>query len=197
MEQDWVSKVNQWCQKSAIEHPEYSFDVNSSGDWTCHAMTHSLPVISETQATKKAAKHNCAKVIYDSYCKTAPIHITGVLTMCIIDGDQRADCWKWLASNDTVWDSREMTVKVYTGPTTPVVNCNSATKKIEHIQTRSAGRDAADIKILMDLGKFLATLEFQRYILVSSDHILVQVAQDIDNVQFAANLTQLKNILCE
>ncbi len=192
---NWVSAVNQWCQKNGKEYPIYSFELGEgSDDWACTAVASWVATLpfSAAYATKKDAKQNCAQIIYDSYCKTGSAHITGDRTMCIIDGDQRADCWKWLASKDTVWDSQQITIKVYTGPTTPIIN---STKDIEHIQTRSASRDAADAKILMDLGKFLATLEFQRYILVSSDHILVQVAQDIDNVKFAANLAQLKSIL--
>lgn len=187
MKQNWVSMVNQWCQKHS-QTCDFSF-IACDDQWVCKTKGHTA-----SGATKKEAKQACAKIIYNSCMTEAIFEVKTTLTTCIIiDGDQRADCWKWLASRDTDWDPRKILVKVYTGPTTPVIQC--CDDKIEHFQARSAGRDSADAKILMDLGGFLNSQLCERYILVSSDHILVQVAQDIDNIDFAANLIQLKNIL--
>ncbi|KKL12303.1 hypothetical protein LCGC14_2537090, partial [marine sediment metagenome] len=91
-----------------------------------------------------------------------------------------------------LWESSELTIKVYTGPTTPVVQTD---RKIEHIRAKSPSRDAADAKILMDLGAFVAQKSYNWYILVSSDHVLVQAALDTELVISAGNLSQLKSIL--
>nr|QBK87281.1 MAG: hypothetical protein LCMAC201_01830 [Marseillevirus LCMAC201] len=150
------------------------------------------PRITGESPSKKDAKQACAAGIYN-VCKESSVKITCLSGTCLIlDGDQRADCWKWLASPEVEWDPTELTVKVYTGPTTPVVQ---STRPIKHIRVNSPSRDAADAKILMDLGAFLAIDSYKRYVVVSSDHILVQAALDTELVSSAGDLSQLRDIL--
>ncbi len=188
---DHVSLANLWCQKHGNIIPKYSFEYNSG--WVCNATADWIrnEVCSEAHASKKIAKQECAARVY-SHCQksTKKKLVTEPQTCIIIDGDQRADCWKWLADPDTEWE--DLTIKVYTGPSTPIV---SSTRKIEHIQAQSPSRDAADAKILMDLGAFLALKQYKKYILVSSDHILVQAALDSPSIEGVTNLDRLKWVL--
>ncbi len=193
MTKDWVSIVNVWCQKNAKSLPSYYFE-NRDG-WVCSATVSwlSAPIHSGVHSSKKDAKQDCAARIVHTLAVRSSVTIKCSPGTCLIlDGDQRADCWKWLVSPDVEWDTSKLTIKVYTGPTTPVVQSD---RPIEHIRVGSPSRDAADAKILMDLGAFLAKKSYNKYILISSDHILVQAALDAELTSSAVDLSQLKAYL--
>lgn len=191
---NWISLVNEWCQKNSKPHPKYTFNQHDyDSRWRCEASADWLEGDCDSGYlyNKNDAKFICAKNIYEKCKEINKIKITCPKGTCImIDGDQRADCWKWLASEDTHYEN--LAVKVYTSPTAPIIASN---KDIEHIPAKTTSKDAADAHMLMDLGGFLATKAYQRFVLVSSDHILVQAAMDTHHVESAANLAQLKSVL--
>ncbi len=186
---DWVSLVNLWCQKNGKEQPKYTF--NQCNGWKCSARSTWLKtnVNIEPLANKRDAKQACAQCIYEICQEELQIILNRDDCCIIVDGDQRADCWKWLANENVILEGID--VKVYTGVSTPPIQ---SAKPFEHIIAQSPSRDAADAKILMDLGAFMALKKYKEYILVSSDHILVQVAHDIPVVRSAADLSQLKKL---
>ena len=192
MSKDYVSLVNLWCQKEHKDRPTYEYSFHYG--WICSASAEwlSVKVNSKTHASKREAKQDCANKLYHTCNGSLREKIECCEKTCIlIDGDQRADCWKWLADEHVEWDPHHVAVKVYTGPTTPEIKCN----RITCIRVDSPNKDSADAKILMDLGGMIATECYKCYVMVSSDHILAQTAQTTPCVISVANLAQLKAYL--
>ena len=67
-----------------------------------------------------------------------------------------------------------------------------SSKFVMHI-AKTTSRDSADAMILVDLGR-LMYLQKEDIIIVSSDHILVQAAQDY-NLRWAKNAIDLQKLL--
>lgn len=193
--EDYISLVNIWCQKNRKPFPKYTFQqFTNAVFFSCSAEADWITMIPRGGGpSKNQAKKECAKIIYTHHCKPTVEKVDWNGNLCIlIDGDQRSDCWKWLAETQ-VQLSNNITTFVYVGPTTPIVN--SVKENIDLVVTKSASRDAADAAILMAIGAFVANNVYDHYIIVSSDHILVNVALEHTNMSSAANLAQLKKLL--
>lgn len=195
-----ISAINEFCQRMQIPFPEYNF-YGSAESWYCSTTWDKAPTDKPTSwqssrhTTKKAAKEEVAKMIV-STLPVSPANDSRLLPSAIlflIDGDQRMDCWKWLAK--CTWNETSTHVTVFVSPTCPIVE---TTKPITVIKAKTTNRDSSDALMLISLGKILTTelFKFHKIIIVSSDHILVQAAQDL-GISYAPNLASLIEMLNE
>lgn len=184
-----ISQLNEIAQKTSLPVPEYSF-TNVGLEWQCHATFNEQTCHSTFFATKKAAKENAAKLLLSIYDPPKEEKCNIKNAIILLDGDQRADCWKWLANSEL---DESVIVYNFISPTTPLVDAN---KRITLIYSKTTNRDSSDALLLITLGSILESKRHKKnitanIILVSSDHIIVQAAQDF-NCLWAANLKQLK-----
>lgn len=207
-----ISLLNEYCQKNKLTHPDYLFfEKIASGEnhleraqgdklWCCSLIFNNKEYISAYTTTKQKAKEEVAQKACSSIKKDEKITLPNRIFM--VDGDQRMDCWKWLASCDKGFAE----IIVFASPTCPVIEC----PHIQIIKSKTTNRDSADAEMLMYLGRYLydnptcsgtrnkvtsarddrATRD--KIVIVSSDHILVQAAQD-NLLSWAGNLTMLQD----
>lgn len=199
-----ISEINQWCQKTGNPLPKYTFEGDKDA-WFCQMTADWLPggvCKSNGFSNKKEAKSDLAQKVCKEFLTKIrefiiePGNVLEEGPICLlIDGDQRMDCWKWLVSKDVIWPDKDfLKVRVYISPTTPLIECLAYERDIQVIKAKTTNKDSADAKILMDLGAFLTYQDLMRYVIVSSDHILVQAAED-NGLQWVGNLEGLKGIL--
>jgi hypothetical protein len=191
-----VSQLNLLAQQTNSPIPVYEFSGEMT-EWKCIASYKDKTVHSRVFTNKKAAKHAAAEsllklvepTVQDKGCQLKDYAI-------LVDGDQRSDCWKWLATSNL---DKSVKVYVFISPTTPLIESKN---NITVIVSKTTNRDSSDATLLVSLGSMLeclrtGTIEHKEILLVSADHIIVQAAQDF-GCQWASNLQQLKNIeLCE
>jgi hypothetical protein len=199
MSGDAVSGINLWCQKNHQPLPKYTY-IGMGTEWSCHLTATWLPGdrTSKVETSKKLAKQDVAnQVLMEIQQKInnqiMELKFTFDKTIIMIDGDQRMDCWKWLVSESVNWNVEDVRIMVFISPTTQEV---SSDKGIEIIKTKTTNKDSADALMLMTLGGLMQqntnNTNNIRILIVSSDHILVQAAQDSDGVDWVANLKQLQ-----
>jgi hypothetical protein len=191
-----ISQINQYCQAHSLPFPEYTF-YGSSESWYCSTTWDAKPTDnptcwqSKSWTTKKAAKEDVAKQIVTTLPTTQDeSRVLPSALLLLIDGDQRMDCWKWLTKCS--WDDSTH-ITIFISPTCPIVESN---KPINIIKSKTTNRDSSDAIMLISLGKILASnlFKYHRIVIVSSDHILVQAAQDL-GLTYAANLASLIDIV--
>lgn len=188
--QNPISQINLWCQKNGKELPTYSFDGHGT-HWSCLISAPWLEtknMWSQVFSSKKEAKYNIAEKALSQLDRINRfvINLYQQSVTLLIDGDQRMDCWRWLADQNVIWD-KSLSVIVYISPTSPVVE-HPPTRNIQIRKAKTTNRDSADAQILMDLGGFLFTSSgTTKYVIVSSDHILVQAAEDTPGVDWVPN----------
>ena len=182
-----ISALNEYCQTNKLILPEFVF---SGGDkcWTCTTTFKFQEWNSKMHSTKRLAKEDVALQIMSSITPDNVVLPNNHLFM--IDGDQRMDCWKWLTKcswNDTT------SVTVFISPTCPIV----PSEEILLVKSKTTNKDSSDALMLISLGKILISPEFKykKIVIVSSDHILVQAAQDL-GLTFVPHLQGLKDYLC-
>jgi hypothetical protein len=182
-------------------------------EWSCHLMASWLSGegkrMSKIETSKKLAKQDVANQVLMEIQKNnnqiVELKFSFDKTIIMIDGDQRMDCWKWLSSESVHWNVEDVRIIVFISPTTQEV---SSDKGIEIIKTKTTNKDSADALMLMTLGGLMQqntnntnnannanntnNTNNTRILIVSSDHILVQAAQDSDGVDWVANLKQLQ-----
>ena len=188
---DPISQINLWCQKESKPTPTYQF-VGMGTNWICQIKASWLntDIISENCTSKKLAKMDAAEQALSEIkvIKEVRLHIAKP-TIFMIDGDQRVDCWRWLASPNVSWNS-QLEVIVFTSPTAHQIESE---KKIIVEKAKTTNKDSADALILMTLGKKLILEPEKKYVLISGDHILVQAAEDTEGVEWVNNLKSLKD----
>ena len=188
---DPISQINLWCQKEGKSMPTYQY-AGMGTNWVCQLKASWLKtdIMSENCTSKKLAKSDAAEQALSKIkvIEKVKLHITKP-TVFMIDGDQRVDCWRWLASPDVKWDS-QLEVIVFTSPTSHQIESE---KKIIVEKAKTTNKDSADALILMTLGRKLVQEPGKRYVLISSDHILVQAAEDSEGVEWVNNLKSLKD----
>jgi len=186
---DFVSQVNLYCQKNGKPLPNYAFIRNGEQEWIAKIMWDGFVHESIVCANKKLAKQEAAKYLFRTIKNSESYHISPVSkTVLMIDGDQRHDVVKWLESSDVTWEN--LVIRVYTSPNSSL----KCSEKIPVKVSKTTNRDSADALLLIDLGRRLYRYPDQRIIIVSSDHILIQAAQDND-LEWAKDLSSLKELL--
>jgi hypothetical protein len=191
METDYVSKVNLWCQKNGKPLPVYEYaNSNSKPEWTCVCNWSDIKFTS-TQINKKMAKQDVAFQIYSKFCPSdamvPEIIMVDKPTILLIDGDQRNDVIKWLRQSKI---GPNLMVHIYVSP---CMNLQIDNEFFTIHVAKTTSRDSADAMMLIDLGR-LMFLANQEIIIVSSDHILVQAAQDY-SLRWAKNVQDLQRLL--
>jgi len=196
MNYDAVSEINLWCQKNHQPLPQYIF-FGMGTEWYCHLVAPWLDQdgkrVSQVAVSKKLAKQDVANQVFmelqQQFNKVKDLNFPYKMII-MIDGDQRMDCWKWLASNQVSWNPENIKVKMFISPTTQEIVSG---KEIEVIKAKTTNKDSADALMLMTLGRLIQMgIEDTKILIVSSDHILVQAAQDSEGVDWVANLKQLQ-----
>jgi hypothetical protein len=204
MSGDAVSEINLWCQKNHQPLPKYTY-IGMGTEWSCHLTATWLPGdrTSKIETSKKLAKQDVANQVLMEIQKNnnqiVELNFSFDKTIIMIDGDQRMDCWKWLVSESVNWNVEDIRIMVFISPTTQEL---SSDKGIEIIKTKTTNKDSADALMLMTLGRLMQqntnntnntnNTKNTRILIVSSDHILVQAAQDSEGVDWVANLKQLQ-----
>lgn len=191
---DPISQINLWCQKHNKENPKYSY-FGIGTNWVCHISASWLKenLLSENCTSKKNAKYQVAEkvltIIGDINKEIIKINKP---TIFLIDGDQRMDCWRWLASSNVSYVGESLDIYVFTSPT--VCELETENKNIIVNKAKSTNRDSADALMLITLGRLLEKKAYERYVLISADHILVQAADDHNDegVEWVSNLKMLK-----
>jgi len=183
-----METLHNFCQRYFLPKPVYITSRNQAGN-ICRVKSiyKDVEYNSGECANYKIGKNIIAEQIYNDIKESTSRSLTdffGTESVCIlIDGDQRVDCWRFVCKSDI---PDNIIVFVYTGPTSFSVDSND----VHHIRVPSTSKDAADARILMDLGGFLAINAYHTYYIVSSDHILVQAAIDSPNVNSIINLKE-------
>ena len=183
-----ITQVKEWCDKTGNEHPVYTYD-GSGTEWICMLTAPWCNSVQSTiHASKKLAKEHVAQHALAATGSIKGHAIESAERLCImIDGDQRVDCWKWLASAEL---SNNVDVMAFVGPSSYTVECENITIH----KAMSTSKDSADALVLITLGKILD--QYSCILIVSADHILVQAAMDTENVAWASNLKEMKLKLC-
>jgi len=203
---DSISQINLWCQKNGKKFPSYQFDGHGT-EWACLITApwlESQNLWSQICSSKKEAKQEVAQQVVTTLSRLNRfvINLNHQPITLLIDGDQRMDCWRWLTDPNVIWD-HNLTAIVYVSPTSPVID-SSPTRNIQIRKAKTTNRDSADAQILMDLGGFLVSpsnlqpdlnrnqtgrlfMPPTKYVIVSSDHILVQAAEDTPGVDWVPN----------
>ena len=187
-----ISLVKEWCDKEGIEHPSYSFS-GFGTNWVCIVEEEWLDksVSSDNCTSKKAAKQDVAEQLWNKLAEIKKRHYSlKEKTLVLIDGDQRVDCWTFLADKNNTFEN--LNVCVVIGATSYAVESDFCV-----IRTKTTSKDSADAKILMILGSHLhgSRKDYQKILIVSADHILVQAAMDYDGVDWVSNVKDLKKYL--
>lgn len=188
---DFVSQLNLYCQKNGKPLPNYAFIRDGEQEWVAKVMWEGIVHQSMVCANKKLAKQEAAKYLYQTIKKSESYHISPESkTVLMIDGDQRQDVVRWLESADVTWEN--LVIRVYTSPNSSL-KCSDI-PQIQYKVSKTTNRDSADALLLIDLGRRLYRYPDQQIIIVSSDHILIQAAQDND-LDWAKDLATLKTLL--
>lgn len=174
-----ISLLNEYCQKNELTHPDYLY-FEENKKWRCSLIFNNKEYDSEYKMTKQKAKEEAAQKAYSSIKKDEKITLPNRIFM--VDGDQRMDCWKWLAT----CNPGDAEIIVFASPTCPIIEC----PHIKIIKSKTTNRDSADAEMLMYLGRHLC----DRIVIVSSDHILVQAAQD-NLLSWVGNLSMLQTLV--
>jgi len=189
-----LQEVKEWCDKEQKEQPAYVC-TGSDTSWVCIATAEWITdkMYSDKCTNKKLAKHNVAAKLWSIIKSNEKTHYSlSKNTMVLIDGDQRIDCWSYL--NKVTWDNMDVTA--FVSPTSHTLKSD----KIKIVKAKTTSRDSADALILITLGRLLESFVsdgniYDRFLVVSADHILVQAAMDTDYVDWASNLDGLKEYL--
>lgn len=178
-----ISALNEHCQKNAIKPVQYTFDEHERR-FTCTAVlgTHTIRGMG---LSKQAAKEQAADRLWATVGTAA---VAQKFTLApdyplLIDGDQRMDCWKWLSANVTGDTSH---IHVFVSPTCPIPD--GAVGMVW--ESKTTNRDSSDALLLVTLGRMLPFTGA----IISSDHILVQAAQDL-GIDWAPDLKRLQSLL--
>lgn len=199
---DYISLINLWCQKWGKLPPiyEYLYDASQTNHpWLCYTIWSPNADIVPTECantSKKLAKQAVAQLLYDKYCRSEDSNRSGVpiitlskKTTLLIDGDQRSDVLKYL-NKTNIPDG--LKIHVYVSPCTQSIDVDNT--KFEYHVAKTTSKDSADAMMLMDLGRLLyLNSDLEEIIIVSSDHILVQAAQD-NSIRWAKNLQDLQKL---
>ena len=188
MSTNFISLVNEYCQKNKITPPVETYRF-TDGNWICCMMFQGQHVESPFFHSKQAAKMSCAEMVYKTLVPVNNVtesHIPKNLII-LIDGDQRMDCWKWLAESKI---HPSTSVYCFISPTTPDI----LAENVIVYRSKSTSKDSADANMLIHLGRILALPLDRKIIIVSADHILVQAAQDY-GLDYAYNLSSFKEVL--
>ena len=191
-----ISILNEYCQKNSLALPEFTFS-GVAENWSCLTkFSYSLTKEenewkSKSYTTKQAAKEDVARQIIEKLpeIKQNNFRVLPENTVFLIDGDQRMDCWKWIAkctlSNTTF-------VTVFISPTCPIPNSIVENDKISVKKSKTTNKDSSDALMLITLGQIISSS--YKIIIVSSDHILVQAAQDLE-ISYAPHLQGLIKLI--
>jgi hypothetical protein len=180
-----ISEINNWCCKNSKPVPIYTFQGQGT-EWTCTVDFYNLT--SMIHSCKSDAKLDVANKLWNRMKIDNKIVLKpSTPTIVLLDGDQRVDCWKWLAHTDVSFTN--LTVQVFVGPVSHRENYD---KMMLHV-SKTTSRDSADAAILITLGELMFLYPATKILIVSADHILVQAAMDYyPNVAYATNLKELK-----
>lgn len=183
-----ISALNKYCQSNKLILPDFKYD-GLDTHWICTADFNLQNWRSKPYTTKKLAKEDVTHQIMLSITQEVKNVELPADHIFLIDGDQRMDCWKWLAKCS--WNETT-NVTVFISPTCPVVSSDN----ILIVKSKTTNRDSSDALILISLGKIFASDEFKykKLVIVSSDHILVQAAQDF-GLTYIPHLQGLKDYL--
>uniref|UniRef100_A0A6C0JSZ8 DRBM domain-containing protein n=1 Tax=viral metagenome TaxID=1070528 RepID=A0A6C0JSZ8_9ZZZZ len=195
-----VSALNLIYQKLVLQTPKLeapTYTYTGSGTiWSCILIFDNKTIISGVFTNKKDAKEDAAKKYIEVFQPqteetTDLSHVKN--TIFLLDGDQRMDCWKWL-SQQTMDPS--VIVYAFCSPVTPIPN-GIYNGHFDVFKSKTTNRDSSDALLLMSLGRMTDRYGKSgntRLVVVSSDHILVQAAQDI-GIEWAGNLPQLTTLI--
>jgi hypothetical protein len=185
---NYVSKLNLYAQKEGKDLPTYTF-TGSGTEWYCQCEWYGQKAKSEVNTNKKNAKEDSAKLIYNSIQITTITQekLTLRNAIIMIDGDQRQDCWKWLVKQDI---DESVDICIFISPTCPVIE---SPENFKIVKSKTTNRDSADALLLIMLGGFLMECPDKSIYIISSDHILVQAAQDLD-LGWACNVADLQTL---
>lgn len=192
---DSVSLLNLWCQKNNKEYPTYTYSKLGS-KWSAIVTApwfeeyFDIDVFQgDSFKTKKIAKQNISEIVYNMLKENK--HLEPCLKLLVmIDGDQRSDVIKWLDSEEITW-SDNLEFCIYASPISNI----KFSKPLKIKYSKTTNRDSADALLLMDLGVILYTDPNKHIVIVSSDHMLCQAAED-NGLVWAKDLEGLKRILC-
>lgn len=179
-----ISKLNLLAQKDGKDIPKYEF-FGSGTEWTCKCTYQDTVSYSSVYTNKKDAKEDAAGYHLLDNPNSIENELTFDNMIILLDGDQRMDCWKWLATKRI--DS-SVIVCVFVSPTCPIIESS-----FNVIKSKTTNRDSSDAMLLVTLGRFLELDPNKTFLIISSDHILVQAAQDL-NCLWASNLKQLQEL---
>jgi hypothetical protein len=201
-----ISKLNEWCQPDH-DPPDYTYQSSDDG-WKCILKLDKIHkrFTSNVWTSKKLAKYEVAQSALsfinsdnndtnnndtnnnDTNNDSINLNFTKKITI-LLDGDQRMDCWKWLANKQY----HNLEVLAFVGLTSPTIDDSN----IKIIRAKSTSKDSADAAILMTLGGLIVkeNLNNNTFLIVSADHILVQAALDTEGVDWVSNLKGLKEYL--
>jgi len=85
-----------------------------------------------------------------------------------------------------------MDVTTFVSPTSHTIKSD----KIKVVKAKTTSRDSADALILITLGRLLTIGNiYDKVLIVSADHILVQAAMDTDHVDWVCNVEGLKEYM--
>lgn len=182
-----ISEINNWCLKNSKPLPTYTFEGQGT-QWTCTVEIDGSFLTSSTFTCKSDAKLNVATKLWTRMKNESKVVLNPITTtIVLLDGDQRVDCWKWLAQPDVTFAN--LTVQVFVGPTSHRENHD----KMKLNVSKTTSRDSADAAILITLGELMFLYPATKILIVSADHILVQAAMDYyPNVGYATNLKEMK-----
>jgi hypothetical protein len=178
-----ISEINNWCLKNSKPVPTFTFEGHGT-QWTCTVDS----ITSMIHSCKSDAKLDVANKLWNRMKNENKILLSPpTTTIILLDGDQRVDCWKWLAHPDVSFVN--VTVQVFVGPSSHRENYD----KMKLNVSKTTSRDSADAAILITLGELMFLYPATKILIVSADHILVQAAMDYyPNVAYAINLKELK-----
>jgi len=186
---NYVSKLNLYAQKEGKNLPTYTF-TGDGIEWCCKCEWYDKKITSEVNMNKKNAKEEAAKKIYiqleKEENKEEKIDLQNAIIL--IDGDQRMDCWKWL-TKQTIDSSVD--IYIFISPTCPVIESPT---NFNIVKSKTTNRDSSDAILLITLGQFIIKYPNKSLYIISSDHILVQAAQDM-YLLWACNVNDLKKLL--
>lgn len=198
-----ITLVKEWCDKEGIEQPSYSF-TGFATNWVCTIDAEWLEqkIYSDNCTSKKASKQDASKQLWINLVEVKKTHYNlKDKTLMLIDGDQRVDCWTFLADQNITFDNLKITAVIGASSYAP-----ESYDKINVLRTKTTSKDSADALILIMIGQNLyheqrtapavtLTRGYKKILVVSADHILVQAAMDTDNVDWVSNVKDLKKYL--
>lgn len=188
-----VTLVKEWCDKEGKQQPQYTF-TGFGTNWLCQISVDWLQknIYSDNCTSKKLAKQDAARLLWLKIADIKKQHYKmKERTLMLIDGDQRMDCWSYLADKDISWEN--MDILAFVGLTSNSINCSD----ISIFRAKTTAKDSADALILITLGRELEKGNYDKIIIVSEDHILVQAAADTEGVEWRDGVEDMKRYLVE